>query len=182
MRALFLQNVSGVIASANCEKNSDKKCFIKWKEGTATEKIVEKRQNKCLRWKESEIEQWDKNPLVVRVLNLIVHTFTVRLCFCKYVTVVLVHYASTREQSKSHYTLYIIHPRQTSIGGRHRNLKASQFVLTVLEKHIFLCRLNASRTDQTAVWSITQRTFEPVNATKRLHIWQGCMEGMKGQY
>lgn len=86
------------------------------------------------------------------------------------------------EQRKSHYMLYIIHSRQTYAGGRHGHLKASQFVLTELEKHIFLCRLNASRTDQTALWSITQRTFEPVNATRRLHIWQGTTEGMKEQY
>lgn len=74
----------------------------------------------------------------------------------------------------------MIHPRQTSVGGKQGHLKASQFVPTESEKHIFLCRVNASRTDQTAVWSITQRTFEPVNATWRIHIWQGAMEGMKG--
>lgn len=44
----------------------------------------------------------------------------------------------------------------------------SRFILTELEKPIFLCGLNASCTDQVAVWSITQRTFEPLNATQRL--------------
>lgn len=50
----------------------------------------------------------------------------------------------------------------------------SKFILTELEKHIFLCGLNASCTDQVAVWSITQRTFEPLNAIRgllNLTVW-----------
>lgn len=51
---------------------------------------------------------------------------------------------------------------------RRGHLKARQLAATELRKHIFQCRLNASSSDQTRVWSITQRTFEPVNVTRRL--------------
>lgn len=91
------------------------------------------------------------------IKDIIVHTFTVQR---KYITIVLIHYVSTHvqihkqrvegEQRECHYTLHIIHPHQTSVGGRHGHLKASQFVLTEPENQIFLCRLNARRTDQTA--------------------------------
>lgn len=59
---------------------------------------------------------------------------------------------------------------------RRGHLKARQLAVTELRKPIFQRRLNASSSDQTQVWSITQRTFEPVNVTRRL-ISSGAENG-----
>lgn len=73
--------------------------------------------------------------------------------------------AASERRVKHEYTWSV---RTKRVVCRSGHLKARQLPVTELGKHIFQCRLNVSSSDQTQVWSITQRTFEPVNVTRRL--------------
>lgn len=139
---------------------------------------------------EKEKDSWEKMwtfRQIKKSKDNTVHIFTVHsVSVHKCLRIVLIHYSSTcvqiHKQRKENLITGCIKSIRKFCWWQTQIFESQRVCPNKPEKHIFLCRLNASRTDLTAVWSITHRTFEPVNATRRLHIWQDGMEGIKGQY